>query len=326
MPILAFICMLPLVHKIKNGRIEMNSNNEDHNYNKQDDANDVGRCCYNSKNFAANNDGNINCKKNDNHDQIDQKDDKRIYISEQEVLFFESDFTGNLRLPYIFCFMQEAAQKHAAILSFGHEDLLLDDRLWVLSRVYLKIMKQPVVEDKIKIKTWHKGSDGIFAFRDFIITDEKDNVLVLATTSWVVVDQKTRKPIRNLEFLNNESKVNASSIEKSFERLPKFAKEIKDDLENHVDKNITVKEFQAMYSGIDINRHVTNSKFVEWICDALGDKLFEGHLIEEFQINYNNEMHYHDKVKVYLKMLDELNYICDTSNSNFQAKILLKQK
>lgn len=306
--------------------MEMNKNNKDYNGEKHDRIIDNDNRCDDNKIFTANNTGYAGDKTDVYPDYVDYKDDKRIYIGEQEVLFFESDFAGNLKLPYIFCFMQEAAQKHASILGFGHENLLKNDRIWVLSRVYLKILKQPEVENKLKIKTWHKGADGIFALRDFIISNDRRNVLVLATTSWVVVDLKTRKPIKNIDFLNNESKFNASCIDKSFERLPRFAKEIESGIEHDIDKNIISKEFEALYSGIDINKHVTNSKFVEWICDTLGDKLFEGYLIDEFQINYNNEMHNNDKVRIYLKKLDDFTYIIDTSNSIFQAKVKLKQK
>ena len=56
--------------------------------------------------------------------------------------------------------------------------------------------------------------------------------------------------------------------------------------------------YTALYSHIDINKHVTAVKYIEWIQDHYHDKLYESQYVKEFQINYQSEIRYGEEVEI----------------------------
>ena len=67
--------------------------------------------------------------------------------------------------------------------------------LWVLSRLSVKIIQRPKWRDKVIIKTWSCGPDGIFARREFQFEDLRGNVLLTAVSHWLILDGDTHRMI-----------------------------------------------------------------------------------------------------------------------------------
>ena len=89
------------------------------------------------------------------------------FEKEYRVHVYETRPDGKLNLYSLFNYMQDIASDHAIKLGFGRDDLMRDNRFWVLSRIYAVINKWPLWEDLIIIKTWPNGTDKLFALRNY---------------------------------------------------------------------------------------------------------------------------------------------------------------
>ncbi|MEQ8197721.1 MAG: thioesterase family protein [Clostridiaceae bacterium] len=58
-----------------------------------------------------------------------------------------------------------------------------------------------------------------------------------------------------------------------------------------------VKEFYIRHSDIDFNRHVNNSRYVEWALEAVPEKITEEFSLEEIRIVFMREITYGHMVK-----------------------------
>ena len=95
---------------------------------------------------------------------------------------------------------QEIAYWAAHELGFGYDDLHVHHTAWVLSRLHFHFEKLPMWRDEVRLYTWHKGADGLFYLRDFFLQDAAGNCLVTGTSSWVVIDEETRRLVRPEEL------------------------------------------------------------------------------------------------------------------------------
>ncbi len=115
-----------------------------------------------------------------------------IHERKYSINVYETDINGHLSLVSLFDLFQDIAGRHASELGFGREHLMTNHNFWVLSRLSARIEKMPDQWDEVIVRTWPRGTDGIFAIRDLEVLTPSGEKLVLASSSWVVVDFETR--------------------------------------------------------------------------------------------------------------------------------------
>ena len=68
---------------------------------------------------------------------------------------------------------QESAGHHAETAGMGFRQLIDRGKAWVLSRMYYVIDRMPKEGETVTVRTWSRGTDGLFAFRDFQLIDSQ---------------------------------------------------------------------------------------------------------------------------------------------------------
>ena len=89
------------------------------------------------------------------------------FEKEYRVHVYETGPDGKLNLYSLFNYMQDIASDHAEKLGFGRNDLMRDNRFWVLSRMYAVFHKLPLWGNSLIMKTWPDGTDRLFALRSY---------------------------------------------------------------------------------------------------------------------------------------------------------------
>lgn len=237
----------------------------------------------------------------------------------EEILIksYEVDHNKKLKLNSLFNYMQEAAYNHACSLGAGYEDLINQGFFWVLSRVKIKILKYPEWEEKISLETWPKGINRLFAHRDFIFMDESNEKIALATSAWLVLDSDNMKPqkVQTLPFSlpDNDGKYAL------LDELGKLESQDIFDFEN---------ERTAVYSDIDVNQHVNNAKYVEWILDCFSEESYLNKRLKSLQLNFISQTRLGERIILKRGSYNEnssISYIeavnKESSNKIFQAII-----
>ena len=201
-----------------------------------------------------------------------------IWKEEIEIPSHMVDFYGRIKFYYICHYLFDIASRHAHSLHWGFDDLRDQKQYWVLSRLHVKMMKYPGMHDKIHFETWPKGISRLFALRDFRFCTGEDETICLATTAWLIVDSTTGRPVKITDYADlNNFNTGKHSIEEVPGKLPAV-----DDPEN-------IREISVNYSDLDINKHVTSGKYIEWIQNCFDTQLYEKHNVREFQMNFLSE-------------------------------------
>ena len=99
-----------------------------------------------------------------------------------EVGTFQVHPNGNLSLCALADLFQEIAWKHADFQGFGR-NLLEQQLMWVLSRLEIKVSQFPCWGDSLRIFTGGRGQAGAFAFREFLVWDQQEEVVARAMSS-----------------------------------------------------------------------------------------------------------------------------------------------
>lgn len=210
---------------------------------------------------------------------------------------YETAANGKLTLPGLFNFLQDIASDHAEKLNFGRNDLLKNNHIWVLSRIYAVIDKLPAMNDTVTVRTWPSAIDKILALRDFKVLDQNGLHLVSATSSWAIIDRSTKRIQRPDDVISNfHSSLN---IERSLQR--NAAK-----LEPVAAGGYLTPMFQVKFSDLDVNLHANNVKFLQWVTDAYPLDFVIANSPVSVEINYLAESMCGDELKILVSQDNEV--------------------
>jgi acyl-ACP thioesterase len=211
------------------------------------------------------------------------------FEKQYRVHVYETGPDGKLNLCSLFNYLQDIASDHAIRLGFGRDDLMRDNRFWVLSRIYAEITQMPEWEDTVIVKTWPNGTDKLFALRNFDISFPDGTHIVSATSSWLILDMTTRKVQRPDNILSkfysdlhpNHSPVRyASKLEPSSD-------------ENHPSRLYTIR-----VSDLDVNLHTNNVKYLTWVSDCYDLDFVMKYFPRSVEINYLAESQFNEEIVI----------------------------
>ena len=175
---------------------------------------------------------------------------------------------------------------HAQVLGHGVRATADRQAIWVLTRQKLVMKEWPGWNDKIRVETWIRPSEGAFAVRDFTVYKD-DQLIGEATTSWVRLSSDTHKPIREA----------VSDYEAGPGRCSFDAEKIVIPRETlH-----TSARFEVRNSDIDGNQHVNNTRYAQWVLDAIPIEAHSQYVLDEYAVNFLAETHLGDAVEIQTK-------------------------
>lgn len=181
--------------------------------------------------------------------------------------------------------MQEAAWSNATALGFSTVDLMENNITWVMNRMRLEIYRLPIHKEKIKIETWPAGMDKYFTKRDFRVWSEEGELLVEAASNWLVMNINTRKLIAIPSYIKD-----ANFVVERNNVVP-----IIDKVKYNAASTANAKNIQVSWFDIDINDHVNNIKYYQWILDSLGGEYLDNHRLIKIDITFKHEGKYGDE-------------------------------
>jgi len=218
-----------------------------------------------------------------------------IHQEKFTVRSYEMDVQGVASVPAICNYLQEVAGNHATELGVAVDHLFRKNMTWVLSRLHVQVFRFPFWREQIKIETWPSGRQSKFATRDFLIFDQKHNILVKATSSWMILDLKTQKPIVMPEFMDGIRLPDRKrAIEDSF---PKMTAPKSPNIE---------RNFDVRLSDLDINQHVNNVKYIEWALESVPLDVWKEKILAELEISFRAETKYGEKIIIQTEQSNDI--------------------
>ena len=211
----------------------------------------------------------------------------KTFSKDYTITCYEADANQLMRPTAMLDLMQEAANVNATTLGFGYDEMINSNTAWVLSRTHVKFINTPKWRQEVNLKTWHKGVSKLFYLRDFILSDKEGNPMILATTSWLIIDMNTRRLVRNNDLALSDTAMDAIATPADKVVVPV-------DIEPEL-----VRKHPITWSEIDTNGHVNNVKYVVWAIDAVKTEDIKERPLKELLINYDAEVMPGDVVKIF---------------------------
>ena len=214
-----------------------------------------------------------------------------------KVRSYECGPDGRATLPTICNYLQEAASLNAATLGFGKDDFAAkgENISWVLTRMVVKMSRYPAWNDEVTVETFPRGGRKIVAWRDFEVKDAQGATLGLATTEWMLIDLSSRKIVAVPEKVfaaNDPANVPVLGLEPfSKFRFPEGG------------SGVPPLHFTAMKSQIDLNGHVNNVHYIDWMLEPC-----ESRCPAEMEIVFRSETFAGDEVRVETAAADGFTY------------------
>jgi medium-chain acyl-[acyl-carrier-protein] hydrolase len=208
--------------------------------------------------------------------------DYRIHV-------YETGVNGQVNLYSLFNYMQDIASDHAVKLGFGRDDLMRDNRFWVLSRMYACITEYPLWEETITIRTWPNGTDKLFALRNYEVIYLDGRKIASGTSSWLILDRTTKKVQRPDTVLTQYN----PTIQPENSQL-RYASKIEPSAEDGVKSPV----YRIKVSDIDVNLHTNNVQYLKWVCDTYSLDFVTRNVPQSAEINYLAESHFDEEIYI----------------------------
>jgi len=219
------------------------------------------------------------------------KIEQGIYHSDFSLYIHDVDLSHHATLIYYLQIMQEVASSHSHHRGLGIRQLNASGMTWVLARTRITISRYASWTEQFCVQTWPQALWKLFFPRGTKAYDTDENELFRAVTQWVVLDLTNRRPLKPL------------SLAKSF-GLPSEDIFYSPDLGKRIvysDENLVqISEFRPaiLYTDTDINGHVNNIRYVQWMLASLPDSFQHTYEVSEFDVSYLAETLRDDSVFV----------------------------
>lgn len=198
--------------------------------------------------------------------------EKKIKINSNDV-----DSNCELRFSNLFRYMQEVGSEHVDTLHASHADLKGLNLAWVVFRMEVRLYKTPKLDDEIIIST-HPGKKKAYIYpRYYEFYDLNRNLIGVVSSMWAIIDRSTRKVVVNPK--------DVGEIPEEFDE-----NDIPLPLKVEGDATRFVEERNVRYSEIDLNSHLNNTRYIEYILDTHPNSFYKTHRVSKIIINYDREI------------------------------------
>lgn len=202
---------------------------------------------------------------------------RKLWEKEYPLRAGDFDKFNHIKPSAVLDLFQDAAGQHAIELGLGFDEMIKRSYLWVLTKVRFRVISEPETYQKVKVKTWPLEPNRLCYRREYCIENEKGEKLIVGSSEWVVIHSEKR------HFL---------SVPDLYPFTDGFHDEVM--FEGKLSK---VRDFEAEgtprtvnagFSEIDVNNHVNNTKYANYVLDAISPT--KDCELDTFQIDYKKEI------------------------------------
>lgn len=208
------------------------------------------------------------------------------YVLETTISDTDLNWMRRVSVAKICDILQRGATASAAELGVGMTDLLKDGHAWMMSALSVAFERMPRAGEKVRLVTWPSGVKGkLLCYRDYEISGEDGSVIVRGVADWIHVNIVSRK----ISWLTPRMMTMAP------EGVPRTAlapKEPKPATEG----DAFTADILVRHADVDVNRHVNNVHYIEWLFEPLPDELSDRDCAR-LDIAYRAEARFGDAVE-----------------------------
>ena len=184
-------------------------------------------------------------------------------------------------------YLEDIAAYHSDSVGYGVNTTHITNLNWVLLDWKVKVLKRPTYGQELDIHTWSRSVEKFYAYRDFEVYDKNNELCVIATSKWLLINSKTEKIAR----VDPEM---AAKYQSETEKSVFPEKDIKKLVEpDHLDREI---EYTVQRKDIDVIGHMHNLYYLNLAYEALPEQIYNQRPFDYIRIMYKKEMKLGEKV------------------------------
>ena len=199
-----------------------------------------------------------------------------IYRKQYSIMDNCTDRYGRLKPSQILFFAQDAATSQCDIIGMDWESMAARGLFWVITRTNVKIHRLPKKGDTVTVETWPMANTRVAYPRAMSMYDENGQVLVQSISLWVLMDIEKRTMVlpgrSGLDFTGQDR---GGELAVPGGLVPCAG---------------SSSRFRTVaYTDLDINGHVNNTKYMDWVDDLTDSAFHKDHMPREFTVCYLSE-------------------------------------
>ena len=200
------------------------------------------------------------------------------YQMKMKIPFDMADMNGHIKLPDVILLSLQVSGMQSIELGVSDKTILEDYNLvWIITEYDIEVVRLPRFAEEITIETEALSYNRLFCYRRFTIYDEAGQDLIHMMATFVLMDRDSRK------VQAVESEIVApyqSEFDKKLIRGPKYA-----NLEAPISK-----DYHVRFYDLDMNGHVNNSKYLDWIFEVMGAEFLTQYIPKKINLKYVKEV------------------------------------
>ena len=177
-------------------------------------------------------------------------------------------------------YLEDTAGMHSNLVGYGLNDIEKTGLTWILLNWKVKIIKRPLYGESILVKTWARNTIKFYTFRDFEVYNDRNELIAIASSKWVLLDAKTMTLTKisneligkynpeNKAVFSNEKEIGKLTFPTQYESMLPYTIQRKD---------------------IDINKHVHNVSYLDFAYEVLPEKVYDNSILDTFEILYKKK-------------------------------------
>ena len=235
-----------------------------------------------------------------------------VYTKQFQIPSFAADRFDRLKPSYLLGLAQEVAGDHSALLGADYQSTGL---YWVVTRLKVQITRLPASGETITLETWPMPTTRVAFPRSTIAYDENGQEVFRMLSLWVLLDPANRAMV-----LPGKSGIHIEGTVRG--------------LEPAVPRSLSPQQLEQQmlrrvhYTQLDVNGHMNNTRYLDWVEDLLPADFHRDHPVKEFTVCYLSEALEGDEVALHWQLTEEGCLRVDATSSTgekrvFSAEILL---
>lgn len=198
----------------------------------------------------------------------------------------ECDINGAWKLASLIEAINNTSNEWSKSLRLWHLDLQDKNVTWVLFRSELQVDRYPQLGEEVTVKVYSTKMRAMFYPRYCLIVDEEGNTAAKASSLLLLIDRDTRKVVspseRGIEI--PEPADGDKPLQLSIERRA-------------VQGEQSSSLYQTQYTDFDVNGHVNNARYIDWMCNAMGIERMKRFEITSASMDFKHEIVVGDMVE-----------------------------
>ena len=200
------------------------------------------------------------------------------YQMKMKIPFDMADMNGHIKLPDVILLSLQVSGMQSIELGVSDKAILEDYNLvWIITEYDIEVVRLPRFAEEITIETEALSYNRLFCYRRFTIYDEEGWELIHMMATFVLMDRDSRK------VHAVEPEIVApyqSDFDKKIIRGPKY-----ESLNEPISK-----DYHVRFYDLDMNGHVNNSKYLDWIFEVMGADFLTQYIPKKINLKYVKEV------------------------------------